>query len=112
MAHARNVKKRKAAPIFITEDFPIKSLPFPTKKARNDGYLFSNRIDFYNHRHGFFNWLSSGKIKMVIKNPHIRQHPTPPITTIDEAREFHAKLAAEEKKIVAKKEEGSEKDNG
>jgi len=33
-------------------------------------------------------------------NPHIRQLPYEPVTTVEEAREYHLRLAQDEPKIV------------
>jgi hypothetical protein len=46
------------------------------------------------------------RLEGIAMNPHIRQIPTPrPITTIEEAREFHLSLVETEPKITIQKEE-------
>lgn len=43
-----------------------------------------------------------------MKNPHIRQHPHEPVSTVEEAREYHLRLAQEQPKIVFQKESEDE----
>ena len=41
-------------------------------------------------------------------NPHIRQLPYEPVTTVEEAREYHLRLAQEQKIVVEEREEEDE----
>lgn len=42
------------------------------------------------------------------KNPHIRRHEYEPVSTVEEAREYHLRLAAEEKIIQKESEDEDE----
>ena len=44
-------------------------------------------------------------------NPHIRQLPYEPVTTVEEAREYHLRLAQDEPKITIKEREDEDGQN-